>query len=55
MESQLLNRFLDDQGIFEIKVPFDWKYTFHNEQIHVFNGSEIWGNTSFQISMSRMF
>lgn len=49
-----MKKFIDDRGIFEIKVPFDWSYSLHNDHIHTFDGSEVWGDTSFQLSISRI-
>jgi len=51
---QLLKKFIDDKATFEIKVPFDWKYSLYDDRVHTFDGSEIWNDASFQISMDKM-
>jgi len=52
MQPQLFRRFIDGEAIFEITVPFDWRYNLHDDRIHTFDSTEIWNDTSFQISIS---
>jgi hypothetical protein len=46
-----MKHFIDEQGIFEIKVPATWKYSIKNENVHTFQEYEIWKSDAFQLSI----
>ena len=48
----MLKKFIDDQGTFEIKVPFTWKYTLQDAKVHTFQEYEIWKSNAFQLSIN---
>ena len=45
-----MRRFIDDKGIFEIKIPSTWKYSLLNERVHTFQDFKAWQMGTFQIS-----
>ena len=49
-----MKRFIDDNGIFEIKIPSTWKYSLQNEKIHTFQEYEIWKHDAFQLSIRKI-
>jgi hypothetical protein len=46
-----MKRFIDDKGIFEIKVPITWKCSLEDGKVHTFHEYEIWKADAFQISI----
>jgi hypothetical protein len=46
-----MKRFIDNDGIFELKIPVTWKYSLKEEKIHTFQEYEPWKSDSFQISI----
>jgi hypothetical protein len=48
-----MKRFIDENGIFEIKVPITWKYSLQNENVHTFQEYEIWKSDIFQLSIRK--
>jgi len=45
--------FIDDNGIFEIRIPETWKYRLENDKVHTFQEYEIWKPDAFQISIQQ--
>ncbi len=45
---------MDDNGIFEINIPFTWKYSFLDGHIHTFQEYEIWKSDCFQLSIRKV-
>lgn len=48
----MTKKFIDDQGIFEIKVPYSWKYFLKDGKVHTFQEYEIWKSDAFQLSIN---
>lgn len=46
-----MKRFIDDKGIFEIKIPVTWRYSIKNDKVHIFQEYEKWKPDSFQLSI----
>lgn len=46
-----MKRFIDDKGIFEIKVPITWKHSIKDGKVHTFQEYEIWKSDTFQLSI----
>jgi len=49
-----MKKFIDNNGIFELKIPFTWKYSLKEEKVHTFQEYEPWKSDSFQISINSM-
>lgn len=49
-----MKRFIDNNGIFEIKVPATWKYFLMAEDVHTFQEYEAWKPDSFQLSIRKV-
>ena len=47
-----MKRFIDEKGIFEIKVPTTWKHSIKNGKVHTFQEYEIWKSDAFQLSIN---
>ena len=46
-----MKTFIDNNGIFEIKVPSSWKYSLKDGKVHTFQEYDIWQADAFQISI----
>lgn len=44
--------FIDNQGTFEIKVPFTWKHSLSDGKPHTFQEYEVWKSDAFQLSIN---
>ncbi|MBL0238083.1 MAG: hypothetical protein IPQ02_16180 [Saprospiraceae bacterium] len=48
-----MKRFIDENGIFEIKVPVTWRYLLDGK-VHTFQEYEIWKSDAFQLSIREL-
>lgn len=49
-----MKRFVDENGIFEIKVPATWKHSIKNGKIYTFQEYENWKSDAFQLSINSL-
>jgi hypothetical protein len=48
-----MRHFIDDNGLFEVKIPITWKYSLRDGKIHTFQEFEAWKFDAFQISLRK--
>ncbi|HEY1038225.1 MAG TPA: hypothetical protein VGF30_02420 [Bacteroidia bacterium] len=49
-----MKRFIDDNAIFEIKVPISWKYSLLDDRVHTFQEYDPWNSDCFQLSITKI-
>lgn len=46
-----MKHFIDNNGFFEVNVPYTWKYSLIDSKIHTFQEYDLWKFDTFQISL----
>lgn len=49
-----MKRFIDDNAIFEIKIPISWKYSLLEGRVHTFQEYDPWNSDCFQFSITKV-
>ena len=49
-----MRKFLEPNGVFELKIPITWEYSLKNDKVHTFQDCEIWKSDTFQLSLIRL-
>jgi len=49
-----MKRFIDDNAIFEIKIPISWKYSLLDNRVHTFQEYDPWNSDCFQLSITKI-
>lgn len=49
-----MKRFIDEKGIFEIRIPATWKYFLDKGKVHTFQEYQIWKSDTFQLSINEL-
>ena len=49
-----MKKFIDDNAIFEIKIPISWKYSLLDNRVHTFQEYDPWNSDCFQLSITKI-
>ncbi|MGE0567698.1 MAG: hypothetical protein AB7O73_07090 [Bacteroidia bacterium] len=49
-----MKRFVDDNAVFEIKIPISWKYSLLDNRVHTFEEYDPWNSDCFQFSITKI-
>jgi hypothetical protein len=49
-----MKRFVDDNAVFELKIPISWKYSLLDNRVHTFQDYDPWNSYCFQFSITKI-